>query len=402
MSGVASAQGASDTPAGTFRWDEHPAFRFGADTQIELRARVAGELRRAPSIRDDDDASALDLARRRVGVAGEIAGLFEFQVERELNDNEPWRDVYLDYRQFDAVRVQGGKFKLPLSLDENTSAANLDFVYRSMAASALAPGRARGLMLHGRVTRRLRYEAGLFEDDGNNGDRRGRDNAVVGRGTWAGRLRIEPFRGASRLIRSTEVGVAMTRSDVPEGVTGIRGRTQLGATFFPAYLWVNGTRQRIGVEARWSEGPISMSTEYLQLTDERKGQSVGGTDLPSLVAAGWYVTATAVVTGEDKEDVGSPANPLFRGGIGSVEIGARFEQLRFGSRSGSDAPSISPRAEVVARNHNRAGTLGVTWRPNRWIKIQANLIRDTIAGSLHDTSLRRTSWSRVALFSFAI
>jgi hypothetical protein len=95
--------------------------------------------------------------------------------------------------------------------------------------------------------------------------------------------------------------------------------------------------------------------------------------------------------------------PLFRGSIGSIEIGARIEKLGFRTLGGGGAPSRSPRAEVVAGNHNRAETVGVTWRPNRWIKIQANVIHDTIADPERDTrSLRRTSWSRVVLCSFAI
>ena len=378
-------------------------FISGTTRVIEIRARIGGELRGSQSLLDDDE-SGLDLARRRIGIAGEIAGMFEFQLESELNDKERWRDVYLDYRQFDALRVQAGKFKLPFSLDENTSASDLDFVYRSMAASALAPGRARGVMVHGRGTRRLRYEVGLFEDDGNNADRRpGANDSVVGSNTWVARVRAEPFRGGVPLIRDTEVGLALTRSDVPEGVTGLRGRTHFDATFFPAYLWVSGTRQRVGVEASWRKGPASVRSEYLRLTDERKGQSVEGTDLPPLVAAGWYATATLVLTGEDKEDVGTPRRPLLRGGLGSVEIGARLESLRFGSLGGHDVPSTSPRAEVIAPNRNRAETFGVTWYPNRWTKIQANLVHDTTEDPERGTlSVRRSSWSRVVLCTLFI
>jgi hypothetical protein len=40
---------------------------------------------------------------------------------------------------------------LPSSLDENTSPTNLDFVYRSLAANQLPPGRDRGVMVHGRL-----------------------------------------------------------------------------------------------------------------------------------------------------------------------------------------------------------------------------------------------------------
>ena len=91
------------------------------------------------------------MARKRIGVEGVIVGLFGFQVERELEEDDPWRDVYVNYQQFDAVQVMGGKFKLPFSLEENTSSTNLDFAYRSLAATYLAPGRDIGVMVHGRV-----------------------------------------------------------------------------------------------------------------------------------------------------------------------------------------------------------------------------------------------------------
>ena len=55
-------------------------------------------------------------------------------------------------------------------MDENTSATNLDFVYRSRIAALLAPGRDKGVMAHGRFLHRglLRYEFGIFTEDGSN------------------------------------------------------------------------------------------------------------------------------------------------------------------------------------------------------------------------------------------
>ena len=138
--------------------------------EIAFRARLQFDHEATDeSIELEEDVNrGLDLSRRRIGIAGQVRGYAEFQVEYDLQDDEdPWRDVYVNYSQFDEVQFQLGKFKLPFSLDENTSATNLDFVYRSLAASTLAPGRDIGWMVHGRVVKSiLRYEFGSFEHDG--------------------------------------------------------------------------------------------------------------------------------------------------------------------------------------------------------------------------------------------
>ena len=133
-----------EKPEETFprvEWRDHPSLRLGPGTRIDFRARFQWDVRRsdAPFGDDEDEASgAVDFARRRLGVAGEILDIIDYQVERELESPDAWRDVYANYKQFDAVQVQAGKFKLPFSLDEDTSATDLDFVYRSRAAEALA------------------------------------------------------------------------------------------------------------------------------------------------------------------------------------------------------------------------------------------------------------------------
>ena len=106
------------------------------------------DVRRRRSAGDED--GGLDIARRRVGIEGRVARIFDYQAEYELGAHE-WRDVYLDYRQFKAVQVRAGVFKLPFGLEENTSATNLDFVYRARISARLAPGRDRGVSVHGRV-----------------------------------------------------------------------------------------------------------------------------------------------------------------------------------------------------------------------------------------------------------
>ncbi len=54
---------------------------------------------------------------------------------------------------------------MPFGLEQNTGVGNLDFAYRALGSTALAPGRDRGVMVFGDLGR-VNYEAGVFDDDG--------------------------------------------------------------------------------------------------------------------------------------------------------------------------------------------------------------------------------------------
>ena len=148
-----------------------------ATSSVSMSARAwSATCGRPDAALTDNDTSRFDIARRRIGVEGEIADVADFQIEREFADRRPWRDVYVNYRGLDRVELQAGQFKLPFGLDENTSSTNLDFVYRSRAAR-LSPGRDPGLMAHGRVGV-VRYEAGAIHSGRRQRPRRRRAAAV--------------------------------------------------------------------------------------------------------------------------------------------------------------------------------------------------------------------------------
>ncbi len=389
-----------------FRWSDHPSLRLGPGTRVDFRVRLQGNLQDWDVELPDETSSSVDVARRRIGIDGEIFNIFDYQVEAELGaTQDPWRDVYLNYKQYDAAQVQFGKFKMPFSLDENTSPTKLDFVYRSRIAALLAPGRDRGVMVHGRVLHRgwLRYEIGVFAEDGSNARTFDTDR-VHGERTLAGRALVQPFRSTTSLASDLAVGVSFTRSDLPEGVSDLRGRTEVDASFYRPGIVVNGQRQRIGLEARWRPGPFSIKSEYIRLADERLGESVENTDLDPFVAAGWYVSGTWALTGEKKaEGLDTPLRPLFRGGFGAVELAVRVERIRFGSLGGDPLASDAPRSEVILGNGDRAITFGVNWYANRWIKIQTNLVRNTIAfPEQGPVPSQPVFWSRIVRFQFSM
>ena len=361
-----------------------------------------------------DVLGGLDIPRRRIGVDGHILQAVAFKIDRELDSTTaagtpttPWRDVYFDITKLAEAQFRYGQFKMPFSLDETTPSLDLDFAYRSHTATLLAPSRAKGWMVHGdTLGYALRYEYGIFKSDGSNAFVRSSDKRVNTIGeTSAWRVTIEPLRGLHPLVDSVHVGYSRTEGDLPEGISGIQGRTVLGADFYRPDFYVLGLRQRKGLEFQWMPGPASVKWESITLTEERKGQSVEDTDLSPYQAKGWYVSGSYAFTGETKaRGLTRPLHPLGQGGIGALEAAVRVERITFGSIL-TGIGSESPRADVLPSNTDRILAVSGNWYPNRWVKIQMTFTREqftdpsTLARELRPTP---NFWSRVLRIQFSI
>jgi phosphate-selective porin len=323
-------------------------------------------------------------------------------VERELREENVWRDAFVNFTYLDDFQLQAGKFKIPFSQEQLTSPTDLDFVYRSQLVDNLSPARSVGVVLHGRFQRRaIGYDAGVFRQDGENarfGFNPGAERTIAGR--FAVRpLRLTSIPGASREM---EVAFAITAADVPDGLNSLRGRTAFRVPFFEP-VYVKGQRVRLGVDADWRPGPFSVKAEFIRVTDERKNQGLFDEDLPSLVAQGWYVSSTWVMTGEPKFEGLEPRRPLFRGGAGAVELAARFERLGFGSSLEGEPEFNHPRSANLLEASDRVWTFGINWYVNRWVKLQGNAIREWVDNTNSLTIQNRTPfWTYVGRLQFVI
>jgi phosphate-selective porin len=378
-----------------------PSLRFGSAVRVDFRLRLQGDVRSFSPDRGGDD-DTFELTRRRFGLQGTAFEYFEYEVERELRRENPWRDLFVNFSYFDDYQVQAGKFKIPFSQERLTGSTDLDYVYRAAVVDALSPAREIGATVHGRFNNRaVGYDAGIFRHDGENA----RFGLNPGAGaTVAGRVAARPMRvtsvtGASREM---EIAAAVTVGDVPDGRNSLRGHTTFGEPFFEP-VYVNGRRIRLGFDADWRPGPFSVKAEFIRVTDQRKNQGIFDEDLPSLVSRGWYVSGSWVVTGEPKLDGIEPRAPLFSGGAGAVEVATRLERLGFGSSFDGEPELSNPRAANLLEVAVRAWTVGVNWYVNRWAKIQFNAIRELTGPSDDPTGTERTTtWTRVVRFQFVL
>jgi phosphate-selective porin OprO/OprP len=388
-------------PPVRFVFPDRPSLRFGSFLRVDFRLRLQGDVRSfsPPEVSDD---TGPEMTRRRFGIQGTAFEHVEYEVEREIRKHGAWRDVFANVRYFDDYQVQVGKFKLPFSQERLTGSTDLDFVYRANVVDTLAPARDIGVTLHGRFNNRaVGYEAGVFRHDGENAQfdfNPGAGQTVAAR--VAGRpLRLTAATGATREM---EVAVAVTASEVPDGLNSLRGRTVFRHQFF-APVYVNGRRVRLGFDADWRPGPFSLKAEFIRVTDERKNQGIFDEDLPVLVSRGWYVSGTWVLTGESKFDGIAPRRPLFRGGAGGIELAARAERLRFGSSLEREPDLPTPRAANLREAGLRAVTFGVNWYVNQWVKIQLNAVRELFEDpDRSPIAGRAVFWTRVARVQFVL
>jgi phosphate-selective porin OprO/OprP len=394
-----------------FVWNDRPSIVFGDNISVEFKARALVEWRKFDPEIDED---TFNLRTARIGIAGELTRHLEWEVEREIDYSVgadeadtaekkwrfgAWKDVYGEWKTFDKFRVRGGRFKMPFGLEQTTGVSDLDFAYRALGSSAIAPGRDRGAMAFGDLGR-FTYEVGVFNDDGDNAEsdepqfvEQGEDLDDVGPSVavrvTGDLLRLLPVGR----LRSANLGVAYTTSSVPEGLNGLRGESMWGYDFFER-VYVKGRRQRFGAQFEWTPGPASLKAEYIQSREQRKEQSNRDQDLSDYIGQAWYVAGTWFVTGEDKDSNVNPKRPLWKGGIGAIELAARYDVLGFKSAGTTGPAFTNPRSEHLLPNTDRVLTFGVNWITTKWTRVIINAIHETFEDANRTPESGTTSfWS---------
>jgi phosphate-selective porin OprO/OprP len=382
-----------------------PSLRIG-QFRAALRVRVHLDWRDFdPELGEDE----FDFRRARIAVEGRVFDDLEYEVDADLRDvhadpgdeDQPWRDVYLNYRRFRAAEIRAGRFKIPFGLEQLTGIFSQNFVERSLIGSDLSPGRDRGVMVHGRVAKDVvAYQTGIFRRDGDST----RFAGVPVDKTWAGRVVVTPWENDRGVLHSAQIGINATSGSLFEGLFGLRGRTLSEAVFFEP-VYVEGRRTRLGVDGRWTPGSVLVQAEYIRVTDQRNGQGLGDVDLPDAIAQGWYLTGTWVLTGENKSG-GSvdPSRPFPTRGMGAVELAARIEELKFSSKGNGDEPAFAnPRAANILPNRDRILTLGVNWYLNPFVRVTANGTREDLLDPARTPIPGRTRfWGAVLRLQFVM
>jgi phosphate-selective porin OprO/OprP len=371
-----------------FVWKEHPSLRYGRAVKFDFSTKL-----QADRMWPGDDPTNFDdfiLKRARWQIEGELWKFIQFTVERELTSNDvkitaqstktQWRDLYIELNVADWFQVRGGRFKIPFSLDQLTGPYSNDFVYRSLGGDYLAPARDVGGMVHGRFFKRsLNYWAGYFQHDGDNS----RSNKQAGGdNTFAVRVSAVPLKKVKGLaLDSAQFGVNFADTDVSDEsplANGLRGRTAVSQFTYFDPVYVKGKRRRYGTDLEWGHKQFGGRAEWIYVSEQRTNQGLRGETVPDAHDHAWYVSGNWVVTGEKSDRSLDPKHPVYRGGVGALQVAARFDRLWFDSDPTGEPAFANQRAEVILPSGDKVWTLGVNWYPIRWVKLQMNGIHEEI------------------------
>ena len=319
------------------------------------------------------------IRRARLEVEGRFFRWINFKIEADFSDSMPLRDVYLDFGLVPELRLRGGQFKEPFSLEELTSDLHFDFVERSLV-NELAPSNDRGVMVYGNLMQGVAsYFVGGFNGSGQNTADNNSDKDL------AVRLVLVPFKASNNFwLKGFQIAGDLTwgnqsSSQSAQGRT--EGRTPNRFVFFAAQP-TRGDRLRYGGDLAWLVGPAAVKFEYDIQTNERRSLGPGGSDLDKVTAKGWYASATYLFTGEEKRLSATvvPTHPFApiagKLGPGAWELGIRYAELTFRS----DDPvnffdgnlTRIPGGGKTAENGAEALTVGVSWYPNERTRLMFN------------------------------
>jgi phosphate-selective porin OprO/OprP len=355
--------------------DGNMRFELGGRLQVDFDRAEDG----ARTLMGAQLGSQFNVRRARLEVNGQFFQWIGLKIEADFTDSQPLRDVYLDLKFFPEFGLRGGQFKTPFSLEELTSDLFTDFVERSLI-NELAPSYDRGVMGYGSVAQGIvSYALGGFNGTGQNTSDNNGDKDV------AARLVLVPFKTFDNFwLKGFQIAGDLTwgnESSLPSAQGRTEARTPNRFTYFAAQP-ARGDRLRYGVDLAWMVGPAGVKFEYDVQTNERRGLGPGGSDLDKVRAKGWYVSATYLLTGEERR-LNAPVFPRHpfvpiagKWGPGAWELGLRYAELKFHS----DDPvnffdgnlARIPGGGRTADNGAEALTLGVNWYLNAQTRVMFN------------------------------
>ncbi len=389
---------ASDAPGPTAGFNGEHFFLKSPDGQFTLMP--VGYLNAQYSFYNGDGAPADTFAirRARFGVQGSYGSQLDYAFLFETASSLTIRDAYVDFKPWSWLKIMGGQYKLPFSMEVGTADTNVQFADRSIN-SVLYPDaggafRAPGVDIHGDLAGgRAQYWVGVFNGQGLLAASTTNEVEV------SGKVRFSPWRNSSNsFLKGFSFGGAAehSRSKGLANELSFSGLLTDGTyTFFPQYR-INGAVERYNAQFSWLMGSLGVRGEYTQLLEKRSNigsfqlGGAGYNTLPGIVGKGTYLAANYLLTGEKepenaiprvKHPVIGPNSPGESGGPGwgAWELKARYSWLQ-GRAAGStcDATTIpacpiTPVIFPLQSDHTEQWTFGVNWYLNYWVLVKSDV-----------------------------
>jgi phosphate-selective porin OprO/OprP len=368
------------------KWESgDKANSMSVNGRIQMDYRSFGDNNNDTSVPD-----TFDVRRAYLGAKGVFNKYYEFEVATDFGTADSTSksksaqlDVaFINLHYWDQAQFKFGQFKMPFSLEEQTSSRFIDFQERSMV-NAYAPAKEIGAMVWGEPVKGLNYGLALSTGEGKgmnetagattNSKRDGVD--VIGRVT----ANLAEFMGNKDNVY--HIGAAYSEGSLntakPSNSTEGKGEKFFEYDYGTAAN-TKVDRTRYGAEAAVALGPVKLQSEWVRTNYDGTKAGVKFDDDIDV----WYAEALWLVTGEKyadsykggKFDRIKPKNDFNPdgAGMGAWEIGVRYSKLDASDLLKSNAGALDLTKYTAEAN---ATTLGLKWIPMANWRFMANYVK---------------------------
>lgn len=359
-------------------------FHLWFDNRIYLDAAVysptsdvSGLTSKANKDLEDDDthfrfSNGVSVRRARFGIKATLYDRWFAELDLDFAYNEvEIKDMYLGYKFNDHFSVKAGNFKVPMSMERTTSSKYLMASERPMAVEAFADGRRLGVAGTG-WGRHWWASAGVF---GRKVDIIQKERNRGGDGyAFAGRVAVSPILTEDMTLH---VG-GYFNYQTPSG-EGMEDKTVLFRTFPESRVdrrrFVQAEIENVnhyytgGVELGFRYRKFLMYGEYIYNNVSRYAYDASNvkTDLKNAELDGWYVAASYMIWGENRQY--SPDEAEFgpmkmRRKGGNLEVAARVSNVNMND--------FHDAAAYITGGEATAYSASLNWYPVRNVLIGLN------------------------------
>lgn len=325
-----------------------------------------------PSSTGRSDGFGSEARRARLGVSGDMPGGFGYKFEVDFAGNDvAVTDAIISYEAGDA-EISVGQMNTFQSLEELTSSLHTSFIERAAFTDAFGFERRVGAAATF-SSGDLLIQTGLFTDNMED----------LSNKNWSadGRVVLNPKAGDTQL----HFGGSVHYSDLETGET-VRYR-QRPLVHFTSERFINtgnlGATSEFGfgLEGAFIAGPFHGAAEgYWQSVNLPMGAD-DPTFFGGYAEIGYFLTSgdTRGYKG-GKFDRTKPANPVGEGGIGSIQLNARYDRLDL-----SDAGIVGGTQDGYF--------LSLVWKPTDYTMLLANYGKLDYSNAVHSTATGDTDYS---------
>lgn len=317
--------------------------------------------------------TATEFRRAYLGLEGTVPGGFGYRIEADIaNNSVDLTDVWLTYKKGNAT-VTLGQQKAFWGLEEMTSDLFTSFQERAAFNSAFGFERRLGLSV-AYAGQDILLQGGVFSDnvtDLNNDSNNSR--------SFDARMVFSPKLGSAQL----HLGGSAHLRELNDFTNSVRYRARpfvhtTDVRLVDTRAFSASGERSFGLEAAINAGRFHATLEGHQLTAKRAGLA-DPTFKGGYAELGYFLTGDTLGYKSGTFDRIKPAKPLNKGGIGALQVNARYDYLDL-----VDAGIVGGKQSTYA--------LSLIWVPVEYVRFIANYghleLRDAamLASSVNDYS----------------